>query len=211
MRSIRLVSRAICRRRHAPRRRPGFSRPERQPALRGLQRRESGHSRVVIARDRGEGNVAPDATEEMAGEPVQGDRRCRRHRCRPRRCRHAQPRAAGGVRPAQRPRHSRSRDVPRLRRLQAAGMQPVASPRWKDPHLDLSAGLRAVLAPSGGAQVPVLVDPTDSFSVYTVHDVDTRYNPGFGGRRGVGIAVVVLGVGILASAFWRRPRRRRQR
>lgn len=60
-----------------------------------------------------------------------------------------------------------------------------------------------------GDPVPVLVDPRDPLQVYTVHDVEVRYMPGFSGRRGVGIVAVIFGAVLLVSSFVR-PRRARR-
>lgn len=59
---------------------------------------------------------------------------------------------------------------------------------------------------SVGALVPVVVDPEHPTTVYTVHDVETRYDAGFGVLAIFGIVLTVVGVLGLAWAAirWRR-------
>lgn len=58
-----------------------------------------------------------------------------------------------------------------------------------------------------GAVVPVLVDPAHTTTVYTVHDVEERYNAGFGVLGIFGI--VLAGVGGAGLAMYLRSRRYR--
>ncbi len=57
-----------------------------------------------------------------------------------------------------------------------------------------------------GAVVPVLVDPQDSTTVYTVHDVQERYDAGFGVLGIFGIALASVGA---VGLVWEVVRRRR--
>ena len=53
-----------------------------------------------------------------------------------------------------------------------------------------------------GAAIEVLVDPTDPTNVYTAHDVEVRFNAGWGRLAITSIAIAVVGALGLVYIIW---------